>query len=282
MIHTSFTRPLWAPRWAFPLLAATVVSSAMAAPTASTLGCQVTSGEQRLPVVELFTSEGCSSCPPADRQLADIGRGSSGAAAPLALHVNFWDHLGWRDPYAQAAFTDRQRRMVEANGSRTVYTPHVFVSGREVRDRSQVGDVIRRMAAAPSPWRITLQAQPSGPQAWSLAATAVPVVTAGTARATGAPMTAEAPVDLVVAVTEDGLASKVRAGENAGELLRHAHVVRHWWQSPGDALRTPDLNTQVTLSREQGAKGLDVVAFIQDRRTAEILQAVRLPGCLRG
>lgn len=234
--------------------------------------CRARSGPQRLPVVELYTSEGCSSCPPADRQLAELARASSPALVPLAWHVDFWDHLGWRDPYAQASFTQRQRQLVQANGQRTVYTPHVFVSGREVRDRQQVGKVVQAAGTAAPRWQIDLEALPQSDRQWSLAAQATPT----------APVDGHRPVDVVLVVTEDGLGSKVTAGENAGERLRHAHVVRHWWVSGPQATPTPSVQASVSLAREQSHKGLDLVAFVQDRRTLEILQAVRLPGCLRG
>lgn len=246
--------------------------------------CKVVSGAQRLPVVELYTSEGCSSCPPADRQLVELGRGAWGAAAPLALHVNFWDYLGWRDPYAQARFTDRQRQLIAANGSRTLYTPHVFVSGQELRDRTRLPEALKRVAALPSAWAITLEAKAIGPGTWTLKSEARPLLQ-GNAPSTiskrdSTPSQAAA-VDLILAVTEDGLASKVRAGENAGELLRHSHVVREWWPSSINAAHGGSILADLKLSREQAAKGLSVIAFVQDRLTAEVLQAVSLSACIR-
>lgn len=247
--------------------------------------CKAVSGAQRLPVVELYTSEGCSSCPPADQQLAELGRGAWGAAAPLALHVNFWDYLGWRDPYAQARFTERQRQLIAANGSRTLYTPHVFVSGQELRDRTRLPEALKRVAARPADWVLTLEAKPLGSSTWALKVHARHFMQANslTQMPKRAPVSSQAPgVDLILAVTEDGLASKVRAGENAGELLRHSHVVREWWPSSIETVDGRSLQAEVKLNREQALKGLALVAFVQDRRTAEILQAVRLPGCIQG
>lgn len=239
--------------------------------------CKAISGTQRVPVVELYTSEGCSSCPPADRQLAALSRAAPEAMVPLAWHVDFWDYLGWRDPYAQAGFAQRQRQLVQANGQRTVYTPHVFVGGREVRDRSRIEATVQAQRRNPAPWRIEVEGRAAGAAQWQLSAQAVPA--SGESAAVG---TRADPVDLIMAVTEDGLVSRVRAGENAGERLQHAHVVRHWWVSTAGTTPHPSVLAQVTLTPEQNSKGVDLVAFVQNRRTLEVLQSVRVSGCLRG
>ena len=94
-------------------------------------GCQAVSGPKRLQLVELYTSEGCSSCPPADRWLSTLkGRPDVLAAA---FHVAYWDHLGWRDRFASAAFTARQSQLQRSSGARHVYTPQVLVNGRDWR-----------------------------------------------------------------------------------------------------------------------------------------------------
>ena len=97
--------------------------------------CGVSSGARQRLLLELYTSQGCSSCPPADRALAALGRPDEelGIVA-LALHVDYWDDLGWRDAFAQPAFDQRQRWLVEQEGERTVATPQFFVSGRLAQD----------------------------------------------------------------------------------------------------------------------------------------------------
>jgi len=118
--------------------------------------CSATSGATRTALVELYTSEGCSSCPPADAALARLDRSlDPGArAVPIALHVDYWDNLGWKDPYAQATFSARQSRLVAANHHETVYTPHFFVSGRELRAGSAaVRDAVRRVFERRPPTR---------------------------------------------------------------------------------------------------------------------------------
>ncbi len=100
-------------------------------------------------VVELFTSQGCSSCPPADAFLSELAKRPNVVA--LAFHVDYWDHLGWKDPYAQAAFSKRQRRYVAALGARFVYTPQMIVDGRfqDVgSDRRRIDLLLYQAAAA--------------------------------------------------------------------------------------------------------------------------------------
>ena len=93
--------------------------------------CQAVSGPRQVQLVELYTSEGCSSCPPADRWLSTLkGRPDVLAAA---FHVAYWDHLGWRDRFASAAFTARQSQQQRSSGARFVYTPQVLVDGRDWR-----------------------------------------------------------------------------------------------------------------------------------------------------
>ncbi|MER2582862.1 MAG: DUF1223 domain-containing protein, partial [Candidatus Competibacter sp.] len=98
--------------------------------------CRAQSGPGQAALVELYTSEGCSSCPPADRWLADLAAEPSlkGKVVPLALHVDYWDDLGWRDRFAQPDFSARQRALTAAQGSKTVFTPQVMINGRTTLD----------------------------------------------------------------------------------------------------------------------------------------------------
>lgn len=174
-------------------------------PAQASPACRASSGERIAPVVELYTSEGCSSCPPADRWLSMLKRDP--AVVALAFHVSYWDRLGWRDRFATSAFTRRQDAQRAVNGAPYNYTPQVVVQGVDRRD----------WAARPPPTRvdgrpvvaITLACEPGG-------------VTARVDPRAGAP----ARLGGYWAVTEDGHRSAVTAGENAGEQLRHDDVVR--------------------------------------------------------
>ncbi|MDP2640606.1 MAG: DUF1223 domain-containing protein [Betaproteobacteria bacterium] len=115
--------------------------------------CDARSGPKTAALVELYTSEGCSSCPPADRQLSRLRQMLDPAAevVPLALHVGYWDYIGWKDPYAQAAFGERQSGLVRAGQQNTVYTPQFFVGGTELRSwRGGLRDQVRQLNALPA------------------------------------------------------------------------------------------------------------------------------------
>lgn len=204
---------------------AVVVSTAVHA-TPSTSRCQARSGDNPPAVVELYTSEGCSSCPPADRWLSTVGQ--SPRVLAMAFHVNYWDHLGWQDRWATPATTERQRQTVRRQGGRYVYTPHVVVNGEDTRRWPFLGpDGLPGLKAGSAP-RVQLERRP-GQARVSIAA-----APAGTA----------AKLAGYWVVLEDGLRSQVTQGENAGETLTHHHLVRLYLPvSSWDATR----NAQWTL-----------------------------------
>jgi hypothetical protein len=111
-----------------------VLAIALLLPMASWAACDVTSGPTTAALIELYTSEGCSSCPPADRRLSQFPSRdySLKQVVPISLHVDYWDNLGWQEPCAQPQFGARQSWLVRANGLTTVFTPHFFVSGTRV------------------------------------------------------------------------------------------------------------------------------------------------------
>jgi hypothetical protein len=236
--------------------------------------CRATSGAKRAALVELYTSEGCSSCPPADRQLARIGAARDGAnadtaAVPLALHVDFWDYIGWKDPYAHPDFSRRQRMLVAANGGRASYTPHFFVNGQEIRDRSRVEAAIRMHSARPAGADLELRALPDGSGRLQVSAR---VRSVRPERAGGSPV-------LYVAVTESGLANRIQAGENRGAMLEHDHVVRHWFGPlPLEGGRGV-FERAIAWTPAQRRKGLAAIAFVQDAVSGEVLQALSTGPC---
>lgn len=166
-------------------------------------------------VVELFTSAGCSSCPPADDALARLARVQPVEGAELialGFHVDYWDSLGWKDPYGSAAFSARQRRYALDGDENRVYTPQMVVDG----ERRFVGDEDKARAQAAAAARrpklpLRVSARVDGDSA---------VVTV---RLDSAP---PAGTELWAALTEDGLSSRVTRGENSGRTLAHAAVVR--------------------------------------------------------
>ncbi|MEO8461303.1 MAG: DUF1223 domain-containing protein [Dokdonella sp.] len=227
--------------------------------------CSVTSPAATAHLVELYTSEGCSSCPPADRWLHNLPARDDVVA--LAFHVDYWDSLGWRDRFADPRFTDRQRAMAARSGSTTVYTPEVVLDGREWR---RWPSAALPESSESAPIAMTLDVVPGNPLRASVA-----ISSAGGSNVD----------DYVtyVALTEDGLSNSVKAGENRGELLQHDHVVRAF-ASPSNAgpsnagpskpaKATVELDAPADLVRAQAS----VVAFAQSTRDGSIGQVVRLP-----
>ncbi|MGE4050562.1 MAG: DUF1223 domain-containing protein [Piscinibacter sp.] len=214
-------------------------------------------------VVELYTSQGCSSCPPADRWLGGLRRRHGDRVLPLSMHVAYWDYIGWRDPFARSEFTARQRDLARANASRSVYTPGVFVQGLELRDWSVAGrfearlEEIGRQAATA---RLTLTVDRIGSSE-----VAVRVAGQGPAGAR-----------LWVMLLGSGLTTRVDAGENRGETLRNDGVVRDW-QGPLPL----GTGTAVLLKRPAEAVSSRAdswaVAVLADDAQGRTLQAVHLP-----
>jgi len=231
--------------------------------------CQADSGTTRAALVELYTSEGCSSCPPADKVLHKLTNAGP-AIVPLALHVDYWDAIGWKDRFAQPSFSRRQAWEVQANDHRTSYTPHFFVNGKEVQDWHDLQSDLRP-ASQPSPARIAIAAQPE-------AGGNLRVKVDGTVFANPV---SHGPLQLYVVVTEGQLSSQVDAGENRGVRLEHDAVARNFIGPIAVDGRSTSFDRVINVP--QLANGhVGVVAFIQDAKTAEVLQAVDTGVCKPG
>jgi hypothetical protein len=172
-------------------------------------------------VVELFTSEGCSSCPPADAALAEIvasARKSGAAVFPLAFHVDYWNNIGWTDRFSDAAYSRRQTDYARVFKSDEVYTPQMIVNGVDQfvgSDRDAAKRAINAALAKPAPAKIAVNVASNN---------------AGSYRIMYAVVGASPEAAVNVAVVERGLKTDVRAGENGGRVLRHENVVR-WFRS---------------------------------------------------
>lgn len=209
-MRTAFTTVL------FPLLTSLTTAALAATPV-----CEARSGERLTPVIELYTSEGCSSCPPADQWLSTL-KGKPVVAQ--AFHVGYWDYIGWVDRFANAAHTQRQREVAQTNHLSSIYTPQLVRNGQDWRD-----------------WRRPLTDNTQAARA----SIAVQRAADGSVTAQVAPAAGVAQWSAYWTVTEDGHSSKVKAGENAGELLQHDFVVRQY----------------VPLGRYQGAQTLRLAAI---------------------
>lgn len=211
--------------------------------------CEARSGPELTPVIELYTSEGCSSCPPADQWLSTL-KGKPVVAQ--AFHVAYWDYIGWTDRFAQAAFTSRQRGIAASNHLDGIYTPQWVRNGHDWHDYQHMAQPKGSARA-----RISLQRAGSG----------------DAFEARVEPLDANTPWTAYWTVTEDGHSSRVKAGENAGEYLKHDFVVRQF-TALGN-YRGPQLLQFFALAADaEHPRRINLV--VSDPQTNEPLQAVSL------
>lgn len=233
--------------------------------------CSARSGPHRAALLELYTSEGCSSCPPADRWLSglrDAGLTPT-TLVPLAFHVDYWNRLGWPDRFSQSAFSDRQKTVARRNRLEFVYTPQIVLDGRDIRTPAGY-DTLRRQLAGSAPAGAAIELRLSGGSGR--------IGIAASARLAFGERSPDA--QLFVAVTEDRLTSEVAAGENRGRQLRHDAVVRTLLGPVSLAIdEGATLEQNVAPGSDWSSANLSVAAFVQDRSTGDVLQALALPLC---
>lgn len=204
-------------------------------------------------VVELFTSQGCSSCPPADALIHEIANDPAlrGRVIPLAFHVDYWDRLGWRDPFSSSKWTQRQARYARTMHLNSAYTPQAVVNGsREFvgSNRSALNAALEKASSEKPRAEITLSAHREGN---SLIATIHAAVPAG--------------ADLMLAIVEDGVTTRIQHGENAGRTLTNDAIVRRLIHvTAGQAVAVP---------LDPAWRNLSAAAFAQDRATLIIRAA---------
>ena len=234
--------------------------------------CTASSRATTTALVELYTSEGCDSCPPADRWLSSLG--SNGFAldrvVPIALHVDYWDYIGWKDPYARQVHSARQRKMAKLARAAMVYTPQVLLQGQDFRawSSSAFGAAVAKINAQPAKARISLSLDTRRKDAFEVEAVSELLESPP-----------KADIALFLGAYENKLVSEVKAGENRGKSLPHDYVVLQW-AGPLE-FKAGKLSERHVLSllpkAVPGHSG--VVAFVQNRATAEVLQALMLPAC---
>ncbi len=235
--------------------------------------CSAYTGPHTTALVELYTSEGCDTCPPADHWLSSLF--SQGfrpdQVVPLSLHVDYWDYAGWKDPYAKGEFSVRQRKLAAMRRPAIVYTPQVLLQGQDFRRWSsddfagQVARINSRAARA----RIALAIRAVEPKAIQADLSAMLFDPAELKNAA-----------VYLAAYENRLASEVKAGENRGRRLEHDFVVREWIGplAFGESLKLEESRSLPLISGAD-PKNLGVAAFVQNRSTSEVLQALMLPAC---
>ena len=232
-------------------------------------------------IVELFTSEGCSSCPPADQLLSRLDKEQSIPGAniiALSQHVDYWNQLGWRDPYSSAQFSARQSSYAEAFGRDGVYTPQMVVDGHLEfvgSNATKAREAITEAASSPKA-KVQIEITPntetreSGTVQFTVRVEDIPAITAGD--------TAE----VLLAITESDLSSSVARGENAGRNLRHTAVVRQL-ATIGSISKTKDEASftaapVVNILNKWRRDKLRAVVIVQERVSRHVLgaQAIEL------
>ena len=258
----------------FRTLRTGLLVSLLASQTAvAATSCVKQSPAHTVALVELYTSEGCSSCPPADRWMSAIGRNgySFDSVVPLALHVDYWDDIGWKDRFASGRFTGRQHRLTDLAGAKVVYTPEVFLGTRELRDwdsPTRFSNAVAAINAKPARASIRLELDPpvDGRIAVQANFRLADGVVADRAQA-------------YIALYENRLSSDVRAGENSGVVLRHDHVVRQWIGPLNLAGGVAQVKHVLALPKDAVPRNLGVAALVQDEASRDVLQATALPAC---
>ncbi len=212
MNHSTAPRAHLANPLAITFIAAYAALAGTTAVFAAENACTARSAATLTPVIELYTSEGCSSCPPADKWASTLKQANrDGRAVVEAFHVGYWDYIGWVDRFAAPAYTTRQKEIAAHNSLRSIYTPQVVRNGQDWQDYS------RALASTePALAQISLSRLASNAQGEQFEANITPA--------------ANAPARWAAywTVTEHGHNSKVKAGENAGEFLQHDFVVRQY------------------------------------------------------
>ena len=205
-------------------------------------------------LVELFTSQGCSSCPPADEFLSTLAEREDVIA--LALHVDYWDYIGWKDAFADPAFTARQKAYAIAGGRRSVYTPQMIVGGREHvvgNHPVDVMDLVRKHADQAQPVTLTLRRQGDLVHITARASQPLPE-----------------PVVVQLVRYRPSARVEIQKGENAGRSVEYSNIVTEW-HILGEWDTRQGLDTGGPVPGDQ-----PVVVIVQKKGPGEVLAAARL------
>jgi hypothetical protein len=228
----------------------------------------VQSPGNRVALLELYTSQGCSSCPPAEQWLSSLKQSgvSSQQIIPLAFHVTYWDYIGWRDRFGSERYDQRQRQISRYNGQRTIYTPQFVLGGSDYRTYNRFTDDVQNIISQNSAVDLKVTARQISKENIDVDLQAI------------TSNDDKEKLALYLAVYEDDLSSHVEDGENEGETLHHDYVVRQFHgpfvQSMINAKTS--INQSIDIETSWKKEDLYLVAFAQSMQSGEILQAVRL------
>lgn len=226
----------------------------------------VSSGDTKNAIIELYTSEGCSSCPPAEAWLSQTGRLEQYPEAeliPLAFYVDYWDYLGWKDPYAHPDYSMRQKMHQINGGIRTLYTPQLILNARELRPATTLPErfAVERSLKASLQLDLRVDEQADNLQ---VNLKSMPLETL-----------LSNDEGLFFVVTENNIVSRIDAGENHGRTLTHDYVVREFiGPMKIDITQDSSIDQLIEINPDWNLDEIAVVAFVQTMK-GEILQAVR-------
>lgn len=246
----------------------------LASPGAGAVQCAAESGSRRVALLELYTSEGCDSCPPTDRWVSALSqRGlEPNRIVTLGFHVDYWNNLGWKDPFSRADYSARQRASNQRNRSTFVYTPQLLLNGADYRRGTLNDDIAGRVSAIN-------QERPGARIALKLATGAAAEISIQGAVSVPEVSRRDSAQAFLV-IYENNLANTVTSGENRGKQLRHDFVVR--------ALAGPfQVDTRgeaafvhrFPLDPAWKSADLRVASFVQNQHTGDVLQALEAPIC---
>jgi len=213
-------------------------------------------------VLELFTSEGCSSCPPADELMAKIqNEYKDQPVYLLAFHVDYWDRLGWKDVFSNADYSNRQREYGDRLSGGTLYTPQLVVNGKYEfvgSDEFKVRKAISKALATEHSTTLTIQSKQQDDKL---------ILNYQVSKASKESR-------ILVAVIQKSATTKVERGENSGHLLSHVQIVRKLHSEA--VTKGGEGTTGLRLPREFNSTDWEVIAMIQDLNSGEILTATRV------
>lgn len=229
--------------------------------------CKAASAATITPVVELYTSEGCSSCPPADKWLSTLKAKTTGSstvnpAVIQAFHVNYWDYIGWPDRFATPAHTNRQRQISAWNKQNGIYTPQMVLNGGDWRSWGGIGPFNTAVPASKTVATSSINLIQTGADQFE--AVVSPVAGANSSSSTWS---------AYWTITEHGHVTKVKAGENSGETLLHDFVVRQYTPvGEYSAVATQKLSLRGVAATPGHERQVNLVVF--DPKTGKTLQAM--------
>ncbi len=220
--------------------------------------------ESGFAIVELFTSEGCSSCPPADRLLSDLAEEASRKGKPiyaLSFHVDYWNYLGWKDPFGRKEFSLRQEKYAQAMAGR-IYTPQMIINGKEEftgSDADKANSIIASQLAQKNPVAINLEVQ----LAQGKHSVTIKYRIAGNTSG----------ILINLALVEKGLSISVKNGENGGRILHHDNVVRSF-----KTFKLEAATGQAELEIPEGVKleNASLIVYTQETQSLSVVAATRI------